>query len=89
MDELQSSSTSGDKQDAFPVIKHLSEIGGVATLLSLAKYKLKKEFDSEKIAQIWLDFFEFYNCNFKGLPGFESRYFKGTRVDLLIKIIQL
>ena len=49
--------------------------------------KLKNEYGDTGLAQIWIDFLTLYTDFFAPLPGFESRYFKEERIDLIIKIL--
>ena len=60
---------------------------GIETLVQSAISKLENEYVDRQLARIWLDFLKLYSDFFAPLPGFESRYFKEERVDLIIKIL--
>ena len=49
--------------------------------------KLKQSKTHDDIAQLWYEFFTLYQETFASLPGFESAFFDGERIDNLLKII--
>lgn len=71
----------------LPIVERLAANKGIKILVSSALIKLRCQYIDQELAEIWIDFLKLYSDFFAPLPGFESRYFKEERIDLLIKIM--
>ena len=71
----------------LPIVQLLTARNGIETLIQSALNKLQNEYCDRSLAKIWIDFLKLYSEFFAPLPGFQSRYFTGERIDLIIRIM--
>lgn len=71
----------------LPIVEKIAAKGGMSTLVQSSLAKLRNEYVDSSLAQIWINFLTLYTDFFAPLPGFEQRYFKEERVDLMLQIM--